>query len=631
MQKDIQTIHRKRLVQLLLLASSAILFMFLQALLNRWVLDTVIYLACLIGFLFVYQFIRIEKQNVASYLFLTLLLGMVFSLQWSFGGVLDISILAFPAILAFAAMIGVIKVFNYLLVIIVMNMLVMGFVTEKGFSFQVPGNGLSNAISTSIILVVVAFAIRIVTRDNVLLLTELDQQFQDVQTAKKAVEHQATHDILTGLPNRMLAEERFDQMVARLRRHEDRKACLMYVDFDEFKDINDTLGHGTGDRFLIEKSKQLISNLRAEDSLCRIGGDEFLIIAEDLDVLQIQQLADKVLDVIQQEISVEGNLLHCTSSVGIVVLPDDADDYEQAVQRADIAMYRSKMEGKNRYHFYDANMEESVQRRYQLQNQLLSALVDEHFYVVLQPIHDLSSRDLVGAEALARWDHKHLGHISPLEFIPIAENSGLISEVSAFVLDKSCEVLKLIETSNPDFYITVNISPSQLQQPSLFTEVQRIMERHGTKPHQIKLEITESQMIERTIELEQNLRDFRAFGIGLYLDDFGTGYSNLVHLQEMKFEAIKIDRSFIHQCHQNKNTHVLLSSIKAMAEKLNVSVVAEGIELEQELKQTDALGIQKGQGYYWSKPMATEAFLKTYLGSSFDCADDSVKSGPSNQ
>jgi diguanylate cyclase (GGDEF)-like protein len=613
MQNDIHTIHHKRLFQLLTLASAAILFAFTQAVLNRWVFDAWVYFGCLVGFLVVYQLIRLKRQLFASYLFLVLILIMSFCLQWSFGGALDISVLAYPAILAFAAMIGVIKVFNYLLMIIVINLLFMGYVFEQGFPFQTPSNGMLNAITISVIIAVVAFAIRIVTRDNVSLLNELNRQFKDVQAAKDEVEHQATHDILTGLPNRLLAEERFEHMMARINRHKGRQACLMFIDLDEFKDINDTLGHGVGDKFLIHKARQLTSNLRTEDSVCRIGGDEFLILAEDLDTDQVTLLADKVLKVIRSEVDIAGNLLQCTSSIGIVVLPDDASDYEQAVQRADIAMYRSKMDGKNKFYFYDANMEENVQRRFQLQNQLLTALVDEELYVVLQPIHDVTTREMIGAEALARWEHKTLGNISPVEFIPIAENSGLISELSSLVLDKSCEQLKTIQKSHPNFYISVNISPSQLQQPTLFEDLKRIMQKHDTRPHQIKLEITESEMIERSDVLEKNLQDLREFGIGLYLDDFGTGYSNLVHLQEMKFESIKIDRSFIHQCHIDQNAQVLLSSIKAMAEKLNVTVVAEGIEVEQELVEVHELGIQKGQGYYWSKPLPAKEFLGKFI------------------
>jgi diguanylate cyclase (GGDEF)-like protein len=613
MHNDLDTIHRKRLIQLLILASTAILYMTIQAWLKHWVMDGLIYGAALVGFILVYLLIQKDQQARASYLFLSILIVMVFSLQWSFGGISDTSVLAYSAILAFASMIGATRFFKYLLAIIVINLLVMGYMATQGFPFETPSNNLLNAISVSIIIIVVAITIRILTKDNVSLLNELNRQFKGVQAAKDEVEHQATHDILTGLPNRLLAEERFRQIMARVQRHEGRQACLMYIDFDDFKDINDSLGHGMGDNFLIQKSRLLEANLRTEDSVCRIGGDEFMILAEDLDTAQITQLANKVLKIVQNEEEIDGNVLHCTSSIGIVVLPTDANDYEQAVQRADIAMYRSKKDGKNKFSFYDANMEEIVQRRFQLQNQFLSALVDEEFYVALQPIHNISTRELVGAEALSRWEHKNIGNINPVEFIPLAESSGFINELSSFVLDKSCEQLKTIQKTYPDFYISINISPPQLQQPQFFEDIQRIMLRHGTQPHQIKLEITESQIIERNEVVNNNLKQLHEFGIGLYLDDFGTGYSNLVHLQEMQFESIKIDRSFIHLCHQNESALVLLSSIKAMAEKLNVTIVAEGIEYEQELAKAAGLGIQKGQGYFWSKPVSTEDFIRIYI------------------
>jgi len=391
------------------------------------------------------------------------------------------------------------------------------------------------------------------------------------------------------------------------------QAALVYVDFDEFKDINDSLGHAIGDIFLVEKSKGLQTSLGEKNTICRIGGDEFLILIEDISDDDLEVLAESVNQEVTRELNIEGNSLRCTSSIGIVCLPKDATTYEQAVQRADIAMYRSKHAGKNQFQFYDKTMETNVQRRYAIQNRLLTALLEKEFSIALQPIVDVASGNIVGAEALARWQHSVFGTISPIEFIPIAESSGTIDELSRFVLDQTCSVLTIIQKTQPDFYISINISPMQLRNESFFEEYRKVVDRFNLAPSSLKFEITESHIIERDPIFDANIRKIRDSGIGLLLDDFGTGYSNLSHMQKMNFETIKIDRSFIFACYKDMDTKTLLRSITAMAEQLKVDIVAEGIEDEHELHEVKLLGIQKGQGYYWSKPLPVDEFLTVYL------------------
>ncbi len=612
MQAGTTQIHRRRLIQLTGLAEVPLLFIGFKSLIEKSYLDASVLLISAVAMLSVFWALKRGKQGLASFSFVSILTLTVLFLQWNFGGVIDVSMLALPGILIFASMIGALRIYNVLLFIMVVNVLLMGFISSQGYMFRLPSNGISSALNVAVILLVVGFATRILSRDNFSLLKQLRLQIEEAETARNVVEHQAYHDYLTDLPNRMMAEKTFLEIQQRLKRHPEMTGGVIYIDFDEFKDINDNLGHAVGDQFLIRKTKRLKECTRVTDTLCRIGGDEFLVLVEDANEVQLAQFAGKLLDEVMAVENFDGHSLHCTCSIGIVFLPKDAHTYEQAVQRADIAMYRSKHHGKNQFHFYDNAMETSVQRRYALQNRIAAAIVNKEFSIALQPIIEVSTGAIVGAEALARWDHPLLGNITPTEFIPIAENTGAIAEISDYVLTQTCQVLQLYKDQKPDFYISINISPIQLQVKSFFEHCQLIVEQYGIRYSNLKFEITESQIINHDRVFQNNVDEIHKAGVGLFLDDFGTGFSNLSHLQKMKFETIKIDRSFIIDCYKDKNSVALLSSIKAMAEELQVTIVAEGIETEPELREVQRLGIHKGQGYYWSPPLEVEQFLQRY-------------------
>ena len=608
-----QQIHFRRLLQLVTIAEVTLVVIGLKLYFEGSHPDSFIILATSILMLGVLWLIRNNKHEIASLVFITLLSTTIMLVQWVSGGIVDSSVVALPGILIFAAMIGAIRVYNFLLVVLAANLLLMGFVSNKGYEFVGQDHGFSNALNVAVILLVVGIAARMLTTDNLNLLNALGEKIAQVEQAKQLVQYQAEHDYLTKLPNRMMAEKIFEQIMHRLERGDFNSAGAIYVDFDEFKAINDNLGHSTGDEFLVEKAKSMQQALGGVGTVCRIGGDEFLILIEDIGVDELAMRADAINQEVMRELNIDGHLLHCTSSIGIVRLPTDAVTYEQAVQRADIAMYRAKKAGKNQVQFYDQTMETTLQRRYSIQNRLSTALLEKEFSIALQPIIDIDSGKMVGAEALARWQHSAFGAISPMEFIPIAESSGTIDELSAFVLEQTCSVLALVLKTQADFYVSINISPIQLRNEAFFAGCQAIVNKYGLPASALKFEITETQIIERDPIFDANIRKIQDSGIGLLLDDFGTGYSNLSHMQKMNFETIKIDRSFIFACYKNMDTKTLLRSITAMAEQLDVDIVAEGIEDEHELHEVKRLGIQKGQGYYWSKPLPVADFMTTYF------------------
>lgn len=609
MAHDIQDLFRRRLTQLVITAQAPLVIIGIKSLYEGATASASIMLTVAVVLLFVPLLVRQQNHEAASLLFIGLLTSLVILLQWTFGGIKDNSILALPSILIFAAMIGLRKAYAALLAIMVINLLAMGYFSDRGIEFNPAENGFSGAITVSILLVVIAISARILNRDNQNLLVLLNRQVNEVRQAKEDVERQTLHDPLTQLPNRKYAEKHFADVQERLSRKLIHHAGLLYVDLDDFKDINDTLGHTVGDQFLQAVAREMQACTRSTDRIFRIGGDEFLILVEELDELQLVQMAQKLIDQAMREIVIGGHFLHCTSSIGIVQLPKDANDYAEAVKRADIAMYRSKKSGKNQYHFYDSSMEASVQRRYTLQSQIMSAVIEEQIFIEFQPIVDIPSGHMVGAEILARWAHPELGLISPVEFIPLAEAAGVIDELCLFVMHKALSSVHRMRKVQPEFYVSVNIEPSQLNTKAFFTKCWQIIDETNVSTSALKLEVTESDLIEPTDTFNRNIEQLHQHQIGLLLDDFGTGYSNLAHLQKMDFECIKVDQQFIRNCQMNPETGKLLKAIVAMSHELDVDLIAEGIETEDELAEVNRLGIGKGQGYLFARPMCGEALI----------------------
>jgi diguanylate cyclase (GGDEF)-like protein len=425
----------------------------------------------------------------------------------------------------------------------------------------------------------------------------------------------ATHDSLTGLPNRTLILDRVEQMLVRSRRNHTPVAAL-FIDLDNFKSINDTLGHDAGDELLRAVAARLDGIVRSTDALGRLGGDEFVVIAEDLSLAAGPELvAERLLEALKQPFTLQGpdgaTTLMVTASVGIAAgaRPSAGD----LLRDADIAMYRAKWDGKNRYVVFEAVMQDAIQRRMQLEMDLRVALENQEFFLVYQPTFDLRDMSPTGMEALIRWNSPARGVIQPDDFIPTLEETGLIVEVGKWVLEEACrQGAKWHEAGYP-VGMAINVSARQLDTDELVSEVRDALSHSGLEPSALTLEITETSLMRNADDTARRLVAIKALGVRLAIDDFGTGYSSLAHLQKFPVDALKIDRSFISGLTNNQEGETLLHALVQLGKALSIETLAEGIEEPRELSLLQAEQCDSGQGFLFARPLdaaATEEFLR---------------------
>jgi diguanylate cyclase (GGDEF)-like protein len=377
---------------------------------------------------------------------------------------------------------------------------------------------------------------------------------------------------------------------------------------DNFKSINDVYGHSHGDRFLQQTSLRLRTEMRQTDHLFRLGGDEFIILLEGFDSDgDIVMVLEKLVNTVSKPLPVSTAQVSCKPSIGIVLIPKDSSTFEEATKRADLSMYEAKRNPNTNHHFYNAQTELEILEKYQLENDLSQALDNHELTVHFQPIINLADNRTLGAEALIRWNHPAKGLISPESFIPIAEKIGIIDRVSRFVIESSCDLISAVQASNPNFYVSVNITPTQLQQENLLKRL-----THDTNVRYfsfLKFEVTESHFMEHINTMRLNVEQIQNLGVEFYLDDFGTGYSNIGNLQKLAFKTLKIDRSFTKSIHQNTASEKLVHGIALMTKRLGLDIVAEGVESGQEADRLRSIGITRAHGYHWSRPVDATVFL----------------------
>lgn len=420
-------------------------------------------------------------------------------------------------------------------------------------------------------------------------------------------------DPLTGIPNRYLAKERFQQALKRTRRNGN-KLCLLFLDLDDFKSINDSLGHHTGDTFLKHIVGCIKSTIRDEDSVCRLGGDEFLILMENLkDKDDVTMLVAKVINSVRQSAIIERKEVSVTSSAGITLVPDDGDDFEDLCKKADIALLMAKESGKNTFSFFDAEMEKTTKTSLSLINDLRSAILLDQLELYFQPQIDLESGKITGTESLVRWHHPTKGILSPACFIPLAERSGLILELGEWIIAKACcFCAEWKKMGIEDLVVSINISPIQITRGNVAQSVLAALQKNGLQGSDIELEFTESLLLQNNAAIEKDLRSLSEAGVSLIIDDFGTGYSNLSYLKDFNISKIKIDRSFVSEMTVNKQDHAIVEAIVKMSKSLQLETVAEGIEKEETIDALQGLECNTGQGFYWSKPLPAKQFLYFY-------------------
>jgi diguanylate cyclase (GGDEF)-like protein/PAS domain S-box-containing protein len=426
--------------------------------------------------------------------------------------------------------------------------------------------------------------------------------FTDI-TERRAIaarlEHQATHDGLTGLANRALVVNRLDTPV---RRRGTR--CVLFLDLDKFKLINDSLGHTVGDQVLVVIGERISRNVRGEDLVGRLGGDEFVVIAEDVSTPETAAaLAEKIREVVVRPVVLGGRQLHVDVSIGIVLAgPDDPRSGEDALRDADVAMYEAKTRGPGRYAFFDVDLRERMQRRLQLGEDLRDAVRDDLLSVVYQPIFDLRTGHVASAEALSRWTHPVHGAVSPMEFIQLAEESALINALGARVLSVAAMAIAGLHADGTRVELAVNLSPRQLDDPGLVPAVRRVLDATGLPPKALCLEITENALMRDPALAAETLTGLRELGVRLSIDDFGTGYSSLAQLRRLPLDQLKIDRSFVTALGESRDAETIVTSIIAMAHAVDLTVVAEGVENERQLAVLRRLGCDHVQGFLLGRP-----------------------------
>ncbi|MCK5354250.1 MAG: EAL domain-containing protein, partial [Methyloprofundus sp.] len=421
---------------------------------------------------------------------------------------------------------------------------------------------------------------------------------------QEQISHQAHFDTLTDLPNRFLSLDRLAQLLREAKRHNE-KVAVLFLDLDDFKKINDTLGHATGDKLLIEVARRLLNVTRSEDTVGRLGGDEFLILLGGLkETTEAAQVAEVILSHLVEVYKIEGRELIVSASIGVTISPDDGVNPAELLRDADAAMYNAKVLGRNTYSFFTEEMNKNLQHRLILEEQIYGALKRNEFTVFFQPKVDFSTGKIMGAEALLRWDNPMLGNVPPSEFIAIAEQSGLIAAIGQFVLTTVLHKTAYWQKNYvKDFCIAINLSPVQFRDPSLVKFIENTLNQSGVSTDTLELEITEGVLMNGYGYINSVLSDLNKLGVNIAMDDFGTGYSSLSYLRNYPFDVLKIDKSFINDITVDPADRELIIAIIAMAHGLNLKVVAEGIETQEQYDDLKALGCDYGQGYLLGTPM----------------------------
>jgi diguanylate cyclase (GGDEF)-like protein/PAS domain S-box-containing protein len=423
--------------------------------------------------------------------------------------------------------------------------------------------------------------------------------------------HDAFHDSLTGLPNRALFLDRLEHRLALEKRRHKTSFCVLVLDIDRFKVINDSLGHVRGDELLIEVARRLQSCLRPADTVARLSGDEFTILLEDVpNASDARKVADRLQEELRVPFWLGTHEVFSGASIGIAHGSATYAHPEDILRDADTALYRAKAQGRGRCVEFDASMHDRAVELLQLETSLRRAVERNEFHLHYQPVVSLASGQIKGAEALLRWKHPERGLVPPMEFIPLAEETGLIVEIGAWVLREACRQMKEWQArlGQPDLEIGVNLSSRQFQGPGLVAAVAEVLRATGLSPRCLRLEVTESLLMDKHPNVAQTMTELRAMGVRIDLDDFGTGYSSLSYLHQFPIDTLKIDRSFIQRLGATDDAQEIVNTILALASSLDMEVVAEGVETEQQLEQLRKMRCAYAQGYHLSRPVEAVQF-----------------------
>lgn len=564
-------------------------------------------IACLV---IAYQTARSGKLQLAAVMLLTILTGMATLMIWVDQGLHDHALMGYSGILVFAGVLGGSRLFILLLGFMLANIVLNGALNILGiYVNDVPPLRVGNIIDAAVVISSVGFGCWLLASDLRNALTSLEAENRRVRESQQQIAHLARHDPLTGLANRLLARDRFEQSLELSNRNASRMA-LLYLDLDNFKTINDSLGHPAGDDLLCQVAERLQFVVRSGDTVCRQGGDEFLLILGGIkDREDTASAALKVLERLELPFLVSGQQVLMSCSLGMAIAPDDGTDFDTLLKKADMAMYKAKDAGRNAWRCYDEEMNSSVNQNLRLAADMRAALENKQFVLHYQPQVELASNRLHGAEALIRWEHPELGSIPPTTFIPIAEKTGLITEIGSWVLQEACaQMMRWHQQGFEWMRVSVNISAVQFRRGDVERVVGHALASSGLPARALELELTESLFIDESVGSSDVLQRLRERGVSLSIDDFGTGYSNLGYLKRFEVEMLKIDQSFIRRLIESPQDEAIVRAIAQMAHSLKLKIMAEGIEDLQTLERLIALGCDLGQGFYWAPAVSAVDF-----------------------
>jgi len=447
--------------------------------------------------------------------------------------------------------------------------------------------------------------------------------------AEETISFQAYHDLLTKLPNRALLRDRLSIAINQAKR-DDEKLAVMFLDLDRFKNINDSLGHMIGDELLQQVSSRLKNCIRQADTLARFGGDEFTLLLPKLKNGRndASKLAEKITNTLKKPFNIDGHELYVSVSIGIALYPQDGTHMDNLIKHADVAMYHVKGQGKNGYQFYSNEMNIPYIENLTLDTGIHRALDNDEFNLVYQPQVNLRSGEIVGIEALLRWEHPEHGTVSPCEFIPFAEESGLIVDIGYWVLKNACAELSRWRIAGlPEIRMSINVSARQLVEKDIVQNIISIIESYDVPGHCLEIEITENAIMDDMESVIRKLQELSDYGLTIAIDDFGTGYSSLSYLHKLPIHTLKIDRTFLKECHIKKCDNTIINTIVAMAKALDLNVIAEGVESQRQLEYLREIDCDEAQGFLFGKPLPPKVISQLLIQEPYATPDNLYDTG----
>lgn len=573
--------------------------------------DVVAMLTGVFSIFIVYYLLKQDRDELARGVYLWLCVVVMSAVTWIEGGLYSLAILTFPLIFIFSALFAEMMVFlalfsftSLMVVLLGLNHIYDWYPAPE----ELMVHGAPRIMGGLIIIWVSGYIAWQIGKDLKLSLAELKRENQRVIKSQEVIKQLAESDNLTGLLNRNAAKSCYEVMLSQLN-SKNESIAFYFIDLDNFKDVNDLFDHHSGDQLLITIADRLKALVGPGDVACRLGGDEFVVFMKADNHYDFDGFAQKLTESIALPHFLLGTEAEVTASIGITIITDDQSSFDDVRKKADMAMYKAKESGKNKYHYYSDRLNKEYMRNLNIIHDLKDALQKNLLDLYFQPKINLKSGKVGGAEALLRWTRGNEESINPDEFIPIIESTELIHEIGAWVIEESCKACKKWHDEGHCIHVAVNISALQLTRPRFYEVVVEALSKYNLSPKCLEIELTEHLLIQENKEVKTQLEALKKLGVSLAIDDFGTGYSNMNYLTRLKVDVLKLDHSFISQICHSDDYVVIVTAIIQMAKVLGMKVVAEGIETHAERKFLLGLNCDYGQGFLWSKAVNTDSFI----------------------